>query len=88
MITNLYCHPLIQAVGMEEMMARCERIGAPEVDIHDSATNSTHVGCGGSECRLVVEGLLVIRVVRTTDMIDEDRLHANRAVAEVLLTRL
>lgn len=70
------------------MMTGCERVSAPEVDIHDSATNGTHVGGGGGKRRLVVQRLLVVRVMGYTNLIYEYGFHANRTVTKVLLTRL
>jgi hypothetical protein len=69
-------------------MTGCERVSAPEVDIHDSATNGTHVGGGGGKRRLVVQRLLIVRVVGSANLIHEDGFHANRTVTKVLLTRL
>jgi hypothetical protein len=86
--TDLDCHPLIQAVGMKEVVTRRQCIGPTEIDVHDSAPDNSHIGSGGCKSRFVVQRMFVARSIRSRYVVDKDGFHADRTVSEVLTTGL
>jgi len=73
---------------MKEMVTRRQCIGPTEVDIHDSAPDSPHVGSRGCKSRFVVKGAFVVRPVRGRDVIHKNGFHADGTITKVLTAGL